>query len=85
MRDDPQSLKGVKVGSIMQIGPDEDHGHRLKLLVVTQVESWGVKGALPDGSIVGRPWDKIEHTGGSIVFDHNGKRIRETAKPKHHE
>ena len=85
MRDDPHLIEDIKPGSIMQIGPDEAHGSRLQFLIVTKVESWGVRGDLPNGGNVGRPWSLVEPTGGMVVFDKDGKRF-EPPPPtvKHH-
>lgn len=86
MKNDPALIKEINVGSIVQIAPEEDHGTRLRLMVVTKIESWGVSGYVhgTDGGI-SRTWNLIEPTGGMLVFDPTGKRLtppKSTAK--HH-
>lgn len=85
MRDNADDIRKIKIGSIVQIAPEEDHGSRLQLLVVTGIESWGIRGDLSSGGNVGRPWSLIEPTGGVVVFDKDGKRF-EPPPPtvKHH-
>ncbi len=85
MRDDPHLIEEIKVGSIVQIAPEEDHGARLQLMVVSKLETWGIRGTLPNGGEVGRPWSLIEPTGGQIVFGPDGKRfIPPPPTVKHH-
>ena len=83
MRDDPELIAKIKVGSIVQIVPEEDHGTPKRLLVVTEIESWGVSGYLQNDLKIARTWNLIEPTGGSIVFDQNGKRVV-ADKPRFH-
>lgn len=84
MRNDPAILKDIKPGDIFQIVPEEDHGYRLRLMVVTEVKSWGVAGNV-GGEMISRTWNLIEPTGGRMVFDASGKRIGEQAPVgKHH-
>ena len=85
MREDLHLIDEIKPGSIMQITPDEDHGSRLQLLVVTKIETWGVRGDLSSGGNVGRPWSLVEPTGGVIVFGPDGNRFEPPAPTvKHH-
>lgn len=81
----PADYKEIKINSIVQISPEEDHGTKLQFGVVTSVESWGVRMRLHNGGVISRTWNLIEQTGGMAVFDNFGQRLEEP-KPtsKHH-
>lgn len=80
MRDDPQLIKQIIKGSIVQVIPGDDHGHGIKLFVVEQVESWGVKAYHFEHEKTQKAvhtaftWNMIEPTGGQAVFDTDGRR-----------
>lgn len=86
MKDDPESIKRVKVGSIMQIVPEEDHGLGCHFLFVTRLEGWGVRGLDFSGNEISRTWNLVENTGGIAVFDPRTRRRITPEKPpeKHH-
>lgn len=85
MMNDPDLIRRIIPGSIVQIVPEEDHGLRTRLLVVTRVNSWGVDGTVEGhpGS-VSRTWNLIEPTGGQLVFDADGKRVGPTPQAQRH-
>lgn len=80
-------IEKIKVNAIVQINKLDDHGTALRYMVVTKLETWGVRGMLiHNGELVGRPWSHIEPTGGAAVFDHSGERLLpDVPRLKHHE
>lgn len=87
MKNDPALIAKVKVHSIVQITPDEDHGMGCQLLIVNKIEEWGVRGVLFNGPEISRTWNLVEDTGGIAVFDPaTQKRWEPEAPPreKHH-
>ena len=92
MRNDPESTKQIEPHAIVQIVPSDDNrGFDGLLAEVVTKETWGVTAAIRTmgvGSTVAVhrfPWSMIEPTGGTVVFDTNGKRVADLAlKQKHH-
>lgn len=87
MRNIPDEIAKIKVGSILQANEEATGIGVGAFVVVDEKHSWGVVGYTiwDDSTIVRLPWNAIEPTGGEIVFDIDGKRVRETEPPlKHH-
>lgn len=87
MKNDPALIAKVKVGSVMQITPDEDHGLGCHLMIVRKIEEWGVRGCLFAGPDISRTWNLVEDTGGVAIFDPETKQRFAPEPPpegKHH-
>jgi len=89
MKADKASRDRVDIGSIVQVSPEFDHPEfRMQIGVVIAIESWGVRlhssTPIPLWSDLNVTWAFIEPTGGKVVFDQIGERLRETDLPQSH-
>jgi hypothetical protein len=95
MKSDPETIKQIEVGSVVQISPEYDRLEMRGLFGrVTDVKSWGVMLAIhvPDEAVAGvepvifmrLTWNLIEPTGGKAVWDATGARLTEAPKPMRH-
>lgn len=85
MKDDKASTDAIRLGSIVQISPKDDHGCSMFLGVVTNKESHGVQIRLHGGALTSRTWNLIEPTGGMEIFRPDGARWNPDApSSKHH-
>lgn len=93
MKNDPDLIKTIEVGSVIQISPEGDpeafnKAFRGSLAVVDKKESWGVVVSVIWGGLsypTRLTWSHIEPTGGRAVWDADGKRLRPPASTtKHH-
>lgn len=87
MRQDPDIIKTLRKGSIVQIDPAAELGFEGAgcFAVVVNRHTWGV-----DANIVGqegtRPlsWPAIEPTGGVLVWEKDGTRVKPQEELRHH-
>jgi hypothetical protein len=92
VRNDPEAIKQIEVGSVIQISPEApgesfNASFRGAFAVVDQRHSWGVVASVywQGGEFPVRlAWLHVEPTGGKAVFGFDGKRLRETAAPLRH-
>lgn len=87
MKSDKESTKVVELGSIMQVNPKAGLGneHDGDLGVVQELRTHGAKLQFHAGDIWDVAWDHIEPTGGKVIWNQDGKRMREPkAAPMHH-
>lgn len=89
MRGTKEVRDAMKPGDILQVDPKAELGPVMagKLVIVQRVQSWGVDAELP-GTVGAFPltWQHVELTGGSVVWDVTGQKVRETTEPgRHHE
>lgn len=81
MRNTAANRAKVEEHVIVQLTMDDDRGFRGCLLIVSHVETWGVKGwVVVPGSgskpaFYGAAWDKFELTGGRAAFGPDGQRL----------
>lgn len=87
MRQDPDIIKTITKGSIVQIDPAAELGFEGagSFAVVAARHTWGV-----DAYIVGQlgtrnlSWPVIEPTGGMLVWEEDGTRVKPVEERRHH-
>lgn len=88
MKPSAEQRTQIKPGQIVQVDPACDLDLRADFLAIDEVHSWGVVAHLLNMN-VHQPhrlvWANIEMTGGTIVWDRRGDRVKPPEQQvKHH-
>lgn len=86
MSPDKKAREELQPNTILQVNPKAEVAAGAgQLCAVVRVHSWGVDARLPSGDVVPLAWAHVEPTGGALVFDVDGTKLRATEPPlKHH-